>query len=191
MVAVPINSLYAIPLDYYEMEGVEMRGCSDNCYLYWEDHSLGHVDPVTQITIEKELEKYKKGEPYDIALLRDIVRKRCLGGYLEDPDNLPANCRHYWELPEDLSVEARMDLLQRKKNKKWKLFTLIVGIVGIISGYVFGYLNFSKPSVQNLENKIGYFQTRIEEYKQEIDNKNETIKKLTLELPNKTEGGRK
>jgi len=168
-----------------------MQGCLHNCGLYREDHSLAHLDPEAQIKLEKELEKYKKGERYDTALLKGIVRKKCLGGYLKDPDNLPTNCRHYWELPEDLSVEARMDLLQRKKNKKWKLFTLIVGIVGIISSCVFGYLNFSKPSVQNLENKIGYLETRIEEYKQEIDNKNETIRKLTLELPSKTEGGRK
>jgi len=168
-----------------------MPGCLDNCYLYWEDHSLEHVDPATQIRIEKELEKYKKGEQYDTALLKGIVRKKCLGSYLKDPDNLPTNCRHYWELLEDLSVEARMDLLEGKKNKKWKLITLIVSIVGIISSSVFAYLNFSKPSVQNLKNEIGSLKTRIEEYKQEIDNKNETIKKLTLELPNKTEGGRK
>ena len=168
-----------------------MPGCLDNCYLYREDHSLAHLDREAQIKVEKELEKYKKGEQYDIALLKDIVRKKCLGGYLKDPDNLPTNCRHYWELLEDLSVEARMALLEGKKNKKWKLITLIVGIAGIVSSSVFAYLNFSKPSVQNLKNEIGSLKTQIEEYEQEIGNKDETIKKLTLELPNKTEGGRK
>ena len=168
-----------------------MPGCLDNCYLYREDRSLAHLGREAQIKVEKELEKYKKGEQYDTALLKGIVRKKCLGRYLKDPDNLPTNCRHYWELYEDLSVKARMDILEGKKNKKWKLITLIVSIVGIISSFVFAYLNFSKPSVQNLRNEIGSLKTRIEEYKQEIDNKNETIKKLTLELPNKTERGRK
>ncbi len=168
-----------------------MPGCSDNCYLYWEDHSLEHLDPATQIHIEKELEKYNKGEQYDIHSLKNIVRKKCLGGYLKDPDNLPANCRHYWELPGDLSVKTRMALLEGKKNKKWKLITLFVAIAGIICSSVFAYLNFSKPSAQNLKNEIESSKTQIEEYKQEIDNKNETIKKPTLELPNKTEGGRK
>ncbi len=163
-----------------------MPSCLDNCYLYWEDHSLAHLGREAQRKAEKELEKYEKGEQYDTALLKGIVRKTCLGGYLKDPDNLPTNCRHYWRLVEDLSVKGRMDLLEGKKNKKWRVITLIVIIVSIISNSVFAYLNFSKPSVQNLENQIGSLETRIEGYKQEIDNKNETIKKLTLELPNKT-----
>lgn len=163
-----------------------MPGCLDKCYLYREYHSLEHLDRKSQIKVEKELEKYEKGEQYDTALLKDVVKKKCLGGYLKDPDNLPTNCRHYWDLLEDVSVQVRMALLEGKKNKKWKLIALVVTIVGITSSSVFAWLNFSKPSVQNLKNEIGSLKTQIEEYEQKIGNKDETIKKLTLELSNKT-----
>lgn len=167
-----------------------MPGCLDDCYLYLEEHSIDHLAPNKQIEIEKELEKYEKGEEYDFVLLKDVVKRKCLGEYLKQPDNLPSNCKHFWELREDLSVDARLAILEGKKNKKWKLITLIVSIIGIVVSSFFAFMNYSKPSDQKLKAENDNLKRQVGSFQREIFENKKMIEKLR-NLLEKDQGGEK
>jgi hypothetical protein len=166
-----------------------MPGCLDHCYLYIEDHSIEHLDDAKQAIIEEELNKYERGEEYDVSLLKDVIKRRGLGDYLKDPENLPTKCRHYWEMVENLSIEGRMNILLGKVNKKWKWVATIVSIAGILVSAFFAYLNFSKPSSEELKNELSSLRKQIVKYEEEIRTKSETITKLQNELQYKKKGG--
>ena len=90
--------------------------------------------------IEKELEKYQNGEAYDPSVLADVIKKSCLGDYFTQ-ENIKSNCRHYWAAPEEkLSATDRINLLELKKNKIWRVVTLIISVVAIIISLLSIYL---------------------------------------------------
>ena len=145
----------------YNVEGVIIKSCLDNCYLYLEDESIEHLSPEDQIILEKELKKSKIGEEFDPTLILQINKKICLGGYLKKNNKLKQNCKHYWQCLEELSIEKRIQILDFRGNKKWKRITLSVSILMIIVSSFFAYLNFSKPTCTELK-------TKIEQYKKDI-----------------------
>jgi len=156
-----------------------MPGCLDRCYLYLEEHSMNHLNFETQKKVEIELKKFRNRESYDFTVLKDVVKRRCLGDYLKDENDLPTNCKHYWELPEEeLSTGTRMAILEGKKNKKWKAITLIVSIAGIAFSAFFAYLNFNKPSAEDLNNEIATLKEQVQHYEEEIAQREEIIEKL-------------
>ena len=174
-----------------------MPGCLDACYLYWEDHSIENLDPPVQIKVEKEIEKYNRGEECDLSLFQGIIKRYCLGGYLKDSNNLPRECRHFGEMPGDLTVDDRVAILTARKSNKWKLSTLIVSIVGILTTSLFAYLNYSKPSsealseqVDDLRSEIVPLKKQVKKYEAEIDLKDAEVDKLKNELMRAREGAR-
>lgn len=122
---------------------------------------MDNLDPATQITIEKELEKYKNGRAYDPVVLAEVVKKRCLGGYFAQ-GKPRANCRHYWETPEEkLSVNDRISLLELKKSKAWRVATLAISIIAIIVSLISIYIK----SDQGLRDEISELRKEFNEYK--------------------------
>ena len=162
-----------------------MPGCLDRCYLYREYHSIEYADDVIQKKIEEELEKYEKGESYDITWLKSIVKRMCLGNHLKDPENLPTECKHYSERAEDLSVEEQAGISARQADKKWKVLSVIIGIAGVLTASLFAYLNYSKPSSEDLKKEISTLKMQTLKYEQEMRVKNGTIDSLRIELQSK------
>lgn len=165
-----------------------MPGCKDKCYLFWEEHSLNNVkSPERQIYIEKELQKASHGEESDVSCLKDLISYRCLGRFLKDTNNLPQSCRHYQELPEDLTNPERLEILYKKSTRIWTPITTIVAIISVVVAIVLGYLNYAKSSDKELEKKLGNQQNLIVTLEKKIEEKD----KLILQLKNEPKGGPK
>lgn len=145
-----------------------MPGCLNGCYLYSERHEITRLDVKTQIQIENEIEKSKKGEDFDANVISKAVTRRCLGDFLKEPGETLVNCKHYWELPEDLSFVERMSILSGKNQKRWFLATIAVTIIGIISTSLFAYLNFTKPSSNDLNNELNSTKFQVDQCEQRI-----------------------
>ena len=155
-----------------------MPGCINNCYLFWETHSLEHVDPHTQIKIEKELKKARSGESYDVSMLSKLVNKRCLGNYLKKGKKLKNKCCHFWELPEELPLKDRIEILHYRKNKKWKILTLILGIINIILLCLSVYISVQKSQLTDLRTKNTSLTSEITDLQNQVNSKTSSIKIL-------------
>lgn len=159
-----------------------MSGCLDNCYLYFKYASIEYLSSEDQIKLEKELDKSGEGEEYDASLILKLNKKRCLGGYFKDSNELRKNCRHYWECLEELSFDKRIEILKFRVDKKWKHITLYVSIFAIFVSGFFAYLNFSKPTDNKLKEKIKLLQTNMTNYETIIENQKTEIYKMKLKL---------
>jgi hypothetical protein len=155
-----------------------MPGCLNNCFLFWETHTLENVDADTQIKIEKELKKARSGEDYDASILSKLVNKRCLGNYFKKGQNLKDKCRYYWELPEDLSLKDRIEILNTRKNKKWKIATLILGIINVILLSVSVYIGAKKSQLADVKSQNVSLASEVTDLQHQLNTKNSSINKL-------------
>jgi len=141
-----------------------MRGCLDSCYLFWEIHSIKNIkDESVRRKLLTEFEKCENGEDFNYQLLKGIIRRICLGNYRKDDDELREKCPYYMEIYEDLDYHDRIEILDKKKEKKWKRITIIISIVGILVSGIFAYLNFSKPTNEDLKRTNLLLQKKLDE----------------------------
>ncbi len=159
-----------------------MPNCLNNCYLYVEDHSIETLDREDQKIIEDEIAKFDNGEECDTSLIRKAVKRTCLGGYLKDPENMPVKCRHHWELTGVLSTKERLDILEAKKAKPWKLATFTVSVVAVVASSAWAYVNYIKPSNNDLKREVYLLKSQIEQSKAEIDRRDREIAALKFQL---------
>jgi hypothetical protein len=162
-----------------------MSHCLKNCYLYMEYHSTDDLSSDIQLDIEREISKFKAGMPYDEALVSKILKRRCLGSYLKDPNRLPNKCRHYWELISPLTEKERLDILSARRDRTWKIISGIVAIVGILLSSYFAYLNYSKPSNEDLAKENNNLRIFVRDYEKTIAEQNKRINELNLRLQQK------
>lgn len=155
-----------------------MPGCLNNCYLFWETHSLEHVDADTQIKIEKELKKARSGESYDASMLGKLVNKRCLGNYFKKGQSLKERCWYFWELPEELTLKDRIEILHNRKNKRWKIATFILGIINAILLCVSVYISIQKSQITDLKSQNISLASKVTVLQDQVNTKNSSIKKL-------------
>ncbi len=165
-----------------------MSICLKNCYLYMEYHSLDYLPSDTQVRIEQELAKYEAGDSYDIELVSRILKRKCLGDYLKDPNNLPDKCRHYWELIPPLTEEQRLKILDARRDKTWKLISAAVAIIGIVISSYFAYLNYSKPSNEDIARENSNLKKQVQDHQTKIVEQNKLINALNLKLQQKDGG---
>lgn len=159
-----------------------MPGCLNNCYLFWETHSLEHVDAETQIKIEKELKKARSGENYDASMLSKLVNKRCLGNYFKKGHNLKEKCWHFWEMPEELTIKDRIEILNNRKNKKWKIATFVLGIINVVLLCVSVYISTQKPQLTDLKSQNVSLTSKVTELQDQVAKKNSSINKLQNDI---------
>jgi len=152
-----------------------MPGCLNRCYLYWETHSLEKLDPKTQVKVEKELEKARLGVNYDASILSKVVNQRCLGDFLKKDKNLKQKCWHYWELPQELTIKERMEILHVKKGKKWKIATLIFGLLNVVLLCVSVYLGLQQPQISDLKSQNISLQSQLTTFQNDVNNKSNSI----------------
>jgi hypothetical protein len=159
-----------------------MSICLKNCYLYMEYHSLEFLPPDIQVRIEQELAKYEAGESYDAELVSKIVKRKCLGDYLKNANSLPDKCRHYWELIPPLTEEQRLKILDARRDKKWKFISAAIAIIGITISSYFAYLNYSKPSGEDLIRENSNLKKQVQDHQATISEQNKLINTLNLKL---------
>ena len=128
------------------------------------------------------MRKFQAGEEYDISLMKNLVKRKCLGDFIKDPNKLPVKCRHFWEIPEELSVDTKMQILSTMKNRRWRIITLIVSILGISISSLFAYLNFSKPSNEDLKERITNLEKINSIYEKTIIEKDRVISGLRKKI---------
>jgi len=165
-----------------------MSICLKNCYLYMEYHSLDDLPSDTQVDIERELAKYEAGSPYDALLVSKIVKRKCLGDYLKDANRLPDKCRHYWELISPLTEKERLDILNARRDRTWKVISAIVAIIGIVISSYFAYLNYSKPSNEDLIRENSNLKRQVQDQQTTIVEQSKLINALNLKLQQKDGG---
>lgn len=159
-----------------------MSGCLNRCYLYWETHSLEPLDSETQIKVEKELEKARLGRSFDESMLSKVVNRRCLGGFLNKEEDLKDKCWHYWELPQELTLKERMEILNVKQGKKWKIATFLFGLLNVILLVVSLNLSLRQPQLSNLETQNTSLKSQITTLQNDLNNKQNSFIMLQSEI---------
>jgi len=114
----------------------------------------------------------------DLSCLLPVVKKICLKKAKKSENELLNNCRHYQYVPEDLSIQDRINILNQKASTKWKRLTLIVTILGIALSAFLAYLNFSKPDVEQLKNRTELLEMKIIAYEKELKESADRIRFL-------------
>jgi len=165
-----------------------MSLCLKNCYLFMEYHSTDDLPSDTQVDIEREISKFEADMPYDEALVSKILKRKCLGSYLKDPNHLPDKCRHYWELISPLTEKERLDILNARRDRTWKIISGMVAIAGILVSSYFAYLNYSKPSNEDLARENSNLKRHVRDYEKTIAEQNKQINELNLRLQQKHGG---
>lgn len=154
-----------------------MPGCKDKCYIYEEYHNLSNVtDKDKQIKIEREIEKYNKGEDCNLLLLEEVILRKCLGNYRKDTAKLRKKCIHYWKLSDNLSTSERIGIWDTRRKKFWRIISFILVVLSII----LTYLQFSKPSCESIEEENKILKIKLEKIKKQ--NKNINNQNLILEV---------
>ena len=87
-----------------------MPGCTDDCYLYEEEHSILFANNAEQVEIEKELKNLEEGKSFDPSVLNYVVKRTCLGNFIKEEDELREECKSYRYIPGDLTVPERINI---------------------------------------------------------------------------------
>ena len=167
-----------------------MPGCLDKCAWLLEDHSIDNVDDSMRDKIIEELVKFKNNQDHDPSVFKFMIKRMCLMGKFKFGEKVVEDCDSHIELPASLSSSDKREVLEyqlqlmnnkfeRKSKFKWNILTTIILIAGLLSNGLLGYLNYIKPSSEELQAQLTATKTQLQSCQDQLKNKNITPKLQT------------